>query len=109
MSTTDSSWPLAGGAGESYGFAVMRRLLSIMAAGSVELCDDVAHEDEEHQDQRGGPGDLDLVAERRGGEIVDEHGQRGDRLHRVARQPVVAEQGREQKRRGLAGGAGCDE
>ena len=69
------------------------------------------------QHQGGGPGQLDLVVERRAGEVVDQHRQRGGRLHQVADRlgqelgrratdPVVAEERGEEQRRGLAGGAG---
>src|SRR5262245_27333212 len=57
------------------------------------LADQIRAEHEQDEDEGGRPGELDLVLERHAGEVVDQHGERGGRLHQVgvpARpQPVV--------------------
>ena len=65
------------------------------------------HEQDEHEGR--GPGELHLVLKRHPGEVVDQHRERRGRLIDVdvaARpEPVVAEERREQQRRGFAGRA----
>src|SRR3954469_9267865 len=66
---------------------------------------DVQHEHQEHEDERRRPRELDEVRERAPGKVVDEHGERGDRRTELAVEPVVAEERREEQRRGFAHGA----
>src|SRR5499426_2972913 len=69
--------------------------------------DDVDEQNDHHENQRGRPRELDLVLEWHSGEVVDEDGQRGRRLHEPHRavldQPEATEQRGEQERGRLAG------
>src|SRR5215467_1601666 len=82
-------------------------VVDLYPATSEQSTDDVHEQDDHHENQRGRPRQLDLVLEWHSGEVVDEDGQRGRRLHEpegsLLDQPEAAEQRGEQQRRRLAG------
>src|SRR5262245_6942374 len=76
--------------------AILPELVDLDSPTAEQSTDDVDEQDDQHENQRGRPRQLDLVLERHAGEVVDEDGQRGRRLHEPDRamlhQPVAAEQ-----------------
>src|SRR5262249_23676378 len=88
-----------------WGATMVSPLVILDPRSTHDAAQDVEDEDDQHEDQRRCPCQLDLVVEGHAREVVDKDRQRGRRLAEAPK-PIIAEQRRKQERRRLSGDAG---